>query len=659
MSRSPEEETAAHNAERNQVNLLLNKMMLEGRSFSGHERNCCYLNCGAFPNAQERFANISAASGIDFPDDGRALVTMDWDQDGDLDIWTANRNAPRLRFLQNELDTPHQSITLKLEGNGTTVNRDAIGTRVEVLIEDKKEPADQATSQKKQIQTVRAGEGFLSQNSKRLHFGFGQNQRIKGVIVTWPDGQTEKFGAIEHTGHYRLVQGSASAVEMKRRKKELEIYPGNQTLPPKKSQATLRPLAPLVFPPLTYQTLSGGKTQIPVADKPLLINLWASWCQPCLKELVAFSRNAAELDEAGLEVIALNVDGLGDDTTVPEEAAKFVDRLQLPFTFGRADAKLLDQLQQLHDMQTTLRPPLPLPTSFLIDAEGRLLAIYKGPIEVDTILNELEVTGKHRDNQNNLSRVAGLPGSIPQHPEISKTLEANEVEQRFQFAKWLQTNGFNKQAIKQYQNIIRIRPDSAKGEVDLGSALLEGGDLDGAEEAFKKALILEPESSRAHLRLGSLYLKRGQKESALIHLESAQTLSPEDVSIVNNLGTLYDQMGKYPEAIKQFNHAIELMPGEPGSYNNLAWLQATCANPDYRDPPKAIELARKACELTGWNDFSTLDTLATAYAANENWKEAEKWQAKAMEYAPQSQRADLKRRLNAYQKKNASPNNLQ
>jgi len=103
-------------------------MMLEGRSFSGHERNCCYLNCGAFPAAQERFANISAASGLDFPDDGRALVTMDWDQDGDLDIWTANRNAPRLRFLQNELKNPHHSLSLQLEGNGTTVNRDAIGT---------------------------------------------------------------------------------------------------------------------------------------------------------------------------------------------------------------------------------------------------------------------------------------------------------------------------------------------------------------------------------------------------------------------------------------------------------------------------------------------------------------------------------------------------
>ena len=72
--------------------------MLEGRSFSGHERNCAYLNCGSSPEAQGRFANVSAASGIDFPDDGRALVTTEWDQDGDLYIWIANRNAPRIRF---------------------------------------------------------------------------------------------------------------------------------------------------------------------------------------------------------------------------------------------------------------------------------------------------------------------------------------------------------------------------------------------------------------------------------------------------------------------------------------------------------------------------------------------------------------------------------
>ena len=190
--------------------------------------------------------------------------------------------------------------------------------------------------------------------------------------------------------------------------------------------------------------------------------------------------------------------------------------------------------------------------------------------------------------------------------------------------------------------------------LERGSTFLQAGNLDAAEEAFKKALAIEPDSSRAHLRLGSLYLKRGQKELALQHLERAETLSPEDVSIVNNLGTLYDQLGKYPEAIAQFNRAIELLPGEPGSYNNLAWLRATCADGKYRDATQAITLARKACQLTGWNDFSTLDTLATAYAADEDWKQAASWQEKALDFSPPAQRADLQRRLDMFRKENTS-----
>ena len=53
----------------------LKHMMEQGRSFSSHERNCCFLNMGG-----ERFATVSAVSGFDFPDDGRAIALVDWDQ---------------------------------------------------------------------------------------------------------------------------------------------------------------------------------------------------------------------------------------------------------------------------------------------------------------------------------------------------------------------------------------------------------------------------------------------------------------------------------------------------------------------------------------------------------------------------------------------------
>ena len=70
---------------------------------------------------------------------------------------------------------------------------------------------------------------------------------------------------------------------------------------------------------------------------------------------------------------------------------------------------------------------------------------------------------------------------------------------------------------------------------------------------------------------------------------------------------------------------------------------------------QAVQLARKACQLTGWNDFSTLDTLATAYAAQGNWSEAVKWQQKAIEFAPPSQQTDLKRRLEAFKQQSFTP----
>ena len=69
-------------------------MLDHGMSISGHERHPVFLNTGADERAGERFACISAVSGLDFPDDGRGVSVVDWDHDGDQDLWISNRNAP-------------------------------------------------------------------------------------------------------------------------------------------------------------------------------------------------------------------------------------------------------------------------------------------------------------------------------------------------------------------------------------------------------------------------------------------------------------------------------------------------------------------------------------------------------------------------------------
>ena len=157
MSQTIDSEKTAP-SENNNSQRQLSEMMDAGRSFSGNERNSCFLNIG-----NGTFADISGISGLNYPDDGRGISTTDWDNDGDLDLWISNRNGPRLRLMRNDNDNDNNFISFLLKGNGTSSNRDAVGARIEIKTENQKGNITL-------IQTVRAGQGFLSQSSKCVHF---------------------------------------------------------------------------------------------------------------------------------------------------------------------------------------------------------------------------------------------------------------------------------------------------------------------------------------------------------------------------------------------------------------------------------------------------------------------------------------------------------
>ena len=213
---------------------MLSSMINQGRSFSGRERNCCFLNLGS--NVSRQFADVSASSGLDFPDDGRGVAVTDWDADGDLDLWISNRNAPRLRFMRNNESDNNNSLTLRLVGNGNDTNRDAIGARVELYVRD-------AAGVTKRIQTLRAGHGFLSQSSKWLHFGLGTSVSVEKVDVKWPcrkeaNARIETFQGLDINRRYVLTQGTGTPVEAPRVGRCLPCPPRSP-----RSRHRLKPLA--------------------------------------------------------------------------------------------------------------------------------------------------------------------------------------------------------------------------------------------------------------------------------------------------------------------------------------------------------------------------------------------------------------------------------
>ena len=145
----------------------ISDLVRQGYSFGSDQRNRCYLGIGDLG-----FANFSALSGVDLPDDARAIATTDWDGDGDPDIVMTCRGGPQIRILCNQLDSENGFVHFDLVG--TKSNADAIGARVEVYLTGRRVPL---------VKSLLAGSGNLSQSTKRLMFGLGKSQTINRVDV--------------------------------------------------------------------------------------------------------------------------------------------------------------------------------------------------------------------------------------------------------------------------------------------------------------------------------------------------------------------------------------------------------------------------------------------------------------------------------------------
>jgi peroxiredoxin len=368
---------------------LSHMIMEQGASWSGREKNCAYLNLG-----NGNFANVSASTGADYSDDARAVALLDWDGDGAMDLLVKNRTAPRLRLLRNQATSDHHWLRVKLQGTGKS-NRDAIGARLRLL------PAEGKTL----MRSIYAGDSYLAQSSRIQHFGLGDSSDPVALQVTWPDGAVESFQDLAVDQGYLLVQGAGKVAPL-----PMYYLPGFAKVPTSKlaadtdssRRAVLADRLPLSNFPLPAYANPKRKVS-DLKGGPVLINLWATTCANCFRELADFATHAEQLSAAGLRIVPMNTGPKEDEAHAHEK----IQALGMDQHAGPNDDSFMGPLQLLFTEVMGPNAPSVLPTSLLLDNQGRLCVVYQGPVSAETLLADLKSLQQSKPGSRFTDRLAG------------------------------------------------------------------------------------------------------------------------------------------------------------------------------------------------------------------------------------------------------------
>ena len=151
-----------------------------------------------YRNVNGRFEDVSERLGppVTTPKAGRGTAFGDVDGNGTIDVVVNNVHAAPDLFLTTAPPQNHWSL-LRLVG--TQSNRNAIGARVTLR-----------AGTLVQVNEVRGGGSYLSQNDLRVHFGLGTLTRIDRIDVRWPNGREESWRDQQPDHLVTLTEGSGA-----------------------------------------------------------------------------------------------------------------------------------------------------------------------------------------------------------------------------------------------------------------------------------------------------------------------------------------------------------------------------------------------------------------------------------------------------------------
>jgi tetratricopeptide (TPR) repeat protein len=211
------------------------------------------------------------------------------------------------------------------------------------------------------------------------------------------------------------------------------------------------------------------------------------------------------------------------------------------------------------------------------------------------------------------------------------------------------------EALEAIDRALALNPDEARGHLQRGSVLDRLKRFPEALAATERAIALDPKMGRPHYNRAVMLDELGRHEEVLASLDRSIELEPTYAPAHLNRGEWLRLAGRYPEALEAADRAIaldpglalarwsrantllalhrvaeamaedervlEAMPNDASLLNEIAWHRATSKDPLVRDPPRAVEYARRAVKIAP-DQGAIWNTLGAALCQTESWAQA-------------------------------------
>ena len=169
-----------------------------------------------------------------------------------------------------------------------------------------------------------------------------------------------------------------------------------------------------------------------------------------------------------------------------------------------------------------------------------------------------------------------------------------------------------------------------------------------AASDFTEAVRLAPDRAPAYKNRGLAHLALGDAAAALDDLNAAIRLDPTHADAYHHRGNAYRLLNDEERAVTDYIEAIRRNPKAADVFESFSRVWGGGGSAPHGERQFAIELARSACVLSGWEDWHSLRRLASAHAEAGEFTDALVWIEQAIALAPEAARLSCRDERDRY-----------